>query len=155
MESYKLTAILVTVVTWIEFVLASLVVFLDPGYNDFPYSTIVFTWPGVLEEIHRLWAVVLIVVFVINLVVVLLKLVLNHAGGREGLNLLWLSTAAFVLLILQAVLGGITIYSQDHPLNVILHEGNAGVLMLVSSLLTAYALFAFHLNGRQAKQASP
>ncbi len=147
MESYKLTALSVMIVTWIEFVIAAMVVFLDPHYNDFPYSTIVFTWPGILEEIHRIWAVVLIVVFIVNLAVV-------YVRGKEAKRLRMLSWAAFILLILQALLGGITIYSADHPANVIMHEGNAGVLMLVSSLLAAYALYSFQQKSPKATQAS-
>lgn len=143
MERYKVTALAVMAVTWIELVIAAAVVFLDPSYNDFPYSTIVFTWPGVLEEIHRIWALVLIVVFIANLAVV-------YMSGNSARHLRLLSWASFILLILQAVLGGVTIYSDDHPANVIMHEGNAGVLMLVTALLAAYALFAFQQKGQQA-----
>ena len=122
-------------VTWIELLIASLVVFLDPNYNDFPYTTIVFTWPGVLEEIHRFWALVLVIVFLANLVIVFM-------GGERTRHLRLLSALSTVLLVVQSVLGGITIFSKNHPVNVVLHEGNAGILMLVVSLLAAYALFA-------------
>lgn len=133
MESYKITSVAVMVVTWIELLIASLVVFLDPAYNDFPYTTIVFSWPGVLEEVHRIWALVLVVVFILNLVAVL-------AAGNRGRHLILLSVVAIILLIIQSILGGVTIISMNHPLNVILHEGNAGILMLAASLLAAYAL---------------
>lgn len=135
MVSYKTSCVAVMSVTWIELLIASLVVFLDPQYNDFPYSTIVFTWPGVLEEIHRIWALVLVIVFVLNLVIVFM-------GGDRTRHLRLLSALSTLLLVVQSVLGGVTIFSQNHPVNVVLHEGNAGVLMLVVSLLAAYALFA-------------
>lgn len=134
MESYKITGVAVMAVTWIELVIAALVVFLDQSNNDFPYGTIVLTWPGVLEQIHRLWALVLVIVFVANLIVV-------YRGGDETRRLRLLSILATLLLFIQSVLGGVTIISKDHPINVILHEGNAGVLMLVSSLLAASALW--------------
>ncbi len=134
MESYKVTGIAVMAVTWVELLIASLVVFLDPSNNDFPYNIVVFTWPGVLEQIHRFWALVLVVVFLLNLLFVFRK-------GDDARHLRLLSVVSTVLLLVQSILGGVTIYSADHPLNVVLHEGNAGVLMLVTALLAAYALF--------------
>lgn len=122
------------VVTWIELLIAALVVFLDPVQNHYPYTTILFTWPAVLEQIHRFWAIVLVVVFLVNLVYVF-----RHGNAARHLRLL--SVVSTFLLVLQAYLGGVTIYSSDNPVDVILHEGNAGVLMLFTALLAAYALY--------------
>lgn len=135
MESYKITALAVMVVTWIELLIAALVVFLDPVQNHYPYTTIMFTWPAVLEQIHRFWALVLVLVFLANLITVFLY----GPGGAKYLRSL--SIAATLLLVLQSILGGVTIFSSDNPVDVILHEGNAGILMLVSALLAAYALY--------------
>ena len=147
MESYKITALAVMVVTWIELLIAALVVFLDPIQNHYPYTTIVFTWPAVLEQMHRFWALVLVIVFLTNLICV-------FKFGNEARHLRLLSVVATFLLVLQSYLGGVTIYSSDNPVDVILHEGNAGVLMLFTALLAAYALYFQPQAGQASCQGS-
>ena len=139
MESYRLTALMVLVTVWVEFVIAAAVVFLDPHNNTFPYTTIVLTWPGVLEEIHRLWALVIFLVFLANILVLVLDRKSGHRNAPR--QLLPLSVLATVLLFLQAGFGAITIWNYDYPPFVVMHEGNAGLLLFVSSILAAYALY--------------
>ncbi|MBX8634560.1 MAG: COX15/CtaA family protein [Thermoplasmata archaeon] len=134
MKPYKLTALVSLITVWIEYVVAASVVFLDPSYNDFPYTKIVLSWPGVIEEVHRLVALVIVLVFLINIIVVF-----TERKAPRGLK--ELSIVAFVLLILQASFGAITIWNYDYPPFVVLHEGNAGLLLLVTSFLAAYALY--------------
>ncbi len=134
MKPYKLTALVSLITVWIEYVVAASVVFLDPSYNDFPYTKIVLSWPGVIEEVHRLVALVIVLVFLINIIVVFME-----RKAPRGLK--ELSVVAFVLLILQASFGAITIWNYDYPPFVVLHEGNAGLLLLITSFLAAYALY--------------
>jgi heme A synthase len=135
MEAYKKSALAALVAVWIEFVIAASVVFIDPNDNDFPYTKIVLSWPGVLEEIHRLWAVVIIIIFIVNILLIL------RAKQRPA-YLLTLAAVSFVLLILQAIYGAITILSYDYPPYVVVHEGNAGVLMMVTALMAAVAVYS-------------
>ncbi len=138
MEKYRLTCLMVLVTVWAEFVIAASVVFLDPGNNTFPYSSIVLTWPGVLEQIHRIWALIIFIVFLVNLLLLIFD---RSHGGRAPPRLLPLSVLATVLLFLQASFGAITIWNYDYPPFVVMHEGNAGLLLFVSSILAAYALY--------------
>ena len=138
MESYRLTGLMVLVTVWVEFVIAACVVFLDPHDNTFPYSTLVLTWPGVLEQVHRLWALVIFIVFLANLLVLISD---RRRNRRAPHTLLPLSVLATILLFLQASFGAITIWNYDYPPFVVLHEGNAGLLLFVSSILAAFALF--------------
>jgi heme A synthase len=138
MESYRLTGLMVLVTVWVEFVIAACVVFLDPNNNTFPYTTIVLTWPGVLEEIHRIWALIIFLVFLANLLVLIFDRVRSRIAP---VPLLPLSILATVLLFLQASFGAITIWNYDYPPFVVMHEGNAGLLLFVSSILAAYALY--------------
>ena len=138
MEKYRLTCLMVLVTVWAEFVIAASVVFLDPGNNTFPYSSIVLTWPGVLEQIHRIWALIIFIVFLVNLLLLIFD---RSHGGRAPRRLLPLSVLATVLLFLQASFGAITIWNYDYPPFVVMHEGNAGLLLFVSSILAAYALY--------------
>ncbi|MEM3852011.1 MAG: COX15/CtaA family protein [Methanomassiliicoccales archaeon] len=145
MEGYKKTALLSVAFVWIEFVIAAAVVFLDPGNNDFPYTKIVLTWPGVLEEIHRLWAALIILVFIVNLIVI-------HRSNSTPRHLMPLAIISFFLLLLQALYGAITIINYDYPPYVVLHEGNAGVLLMATALMAAVALYS---PVGQMKEATP
>ncbi len=132
MKLNEVTAMFSTAGIWIQFVVASSVVYLDPGDNTFPYTKIVLTWPGVLEEIHRLWALVILIGIIANLVVVV------RMRNRPSF-LLALSVVMVALFVLQAMYGAITIWNYDYPPYVVLHEGNAGVLLFVSALVYARA----------------
>lgn len=149
MEGYQKTAVASVVAVWIEFVIAASVVFLDPNNNDFPYTKIVLAYPGVLEEIHRLWAVVIIIVFIVNLL-----FVLRLERKERPPYLLSFSIAAFVLLILQALYGAITIINYDYPPYVVLHEGNAGVLLMVTTIMAAIALYSRRFSPQRAPNSS-
>jgi len=146
MAAYRTTGLITLGVTWFQFVIAAAVVFLDPGYNDFPYTRIVLTYPGVLEEIHRLWALIIILAFVVNIVVI-------YRAKMRPKPLLSIAVAAFVLLILQAMYGAITIWNYDYPPYVVLHEGNAGVLLFITAVMACYALWgkAVPLKSRPGK----
>jgi heme A synthase len=145
MKPYRITALLSLITVWVEYVVAASVVFLDPSYNDFPYTRIVLSWPGVIEEVHRLVALIIVIVFLINTIVFLRERSLPR-GLKE------LSVVAFVLLILQASYGAVTIWNYDYPPFVVLHEGNAGLLLLVTSFLAAYALY---WKGEDLSETSP
>ena len=67
MNTYKVTSLLTVFGVWFQFVIAASVVLFDPNNNTFPYTTIVLSWPGVLEEVHRVWALVILVFIVLNL----------------------------------------------------------------------------------------
>ncbi|MBX8630921.1 MAG: COX15/CtaA family protein [Thermoplasmata archaeon YP2-bin.285] len=144
MKHYQITSILCVFTVWVEYVIAASVVFLDPSNNDFPYTRIVLTWPGVLEEIHRLWAAIIIVVFIANIVFAFTARRRNDAPSR----LFEMSAVAFVLLLLQASFGAITIWNYDYPPFVVMHEGNAGLLLLFTAFLAAYALYQQPPNPR-------
>jgi heme A synthase len=133
MEAYKVTAALSVVGIWIQYLTAASVVYLDPTNNTFPYTTIVLSWPGVLEEIHRVWALVISVILVLNVFFV-------RKAGQRNATIMRLSLLVLGLFVLQASFGAITIWNYDYPPYVIIHEGNAGLLLFVCSVLGAYAL---------------
>jgi len=132
MNTYKVTSLLTVFGVWFQFVIAASVVLFDPNNNTFPYTTIVLSWPGVLEEVHRVWALVILVFIVLNLY--------YTRRSRLGRGLLLYAGLVLVLFVLQAIYGAITIWSYDYPPFVLLHEGNAGILLLVSSLMAGSAL---------------
>ncbi len=132
MNTYKVTSLLTVFGVWFQFVIAASVVFFDPNNNTFPYTTIVLSWPGVLEEVHRMWALVILIFIVLNFYY-------TYKSGLGRSSLLY-AGLVLVLFVLQAIYGAITIWSYDYPPFVVLHEGNAGILLLVSSLMAGNAL---------------
>lgn len=133
MREIRVSSLINLVAVWIEFVIASMVVYLDPGDNDFPYTKLVFSYPGVLEEIHRIWALVILVAMLYTLSVALSKRSLAPGGYLK------IACVTAALFVLQVSFGAITIWSYDYPPYVILHEGNASLLMFTSALLFAKA----------------
>jgi heme A synthase len=133
MDSYAKSCVVTTFGVWFQFVIAASVVLFDPNNNTFPYTQIVLGWPGVLEEIHRLFALIILALILIN--------VYYAYRARKDKWAFRYSMAVLVLFVLQALYGAITIWSYDYPPFVVLHEGNAGVLLLLSSIVTARALW--------------
>ncbi|MEM3671415.1 MAG: COX15/CtaA family protein [Thermoprotei archaeon] len=134
MQAYRLAAILLASGIWVQFITASMVVYFDPLNNTFPYTQLVFSWPGVLEEIHRIWALV------ISLILVYALTVFVRNSKSLGSRTVLLSFIVAILFVLQATFGALTIWSYDYPPYVILHEGNAGVLLFSASFLAAICL---------------
>lgn len=125
-------ALLMVFGIWFQFVIAAAVVLFDPNNNTFPYTQIVLSWPGVLEEAHRVWALVMLALILTNLY---FSLGLDRPAKI-------LSALTFTLFVLQALYGAITIWSYDYPPFVVLHEGNAGLLLLVGSMAAGHTLAA-------------
>jgi heme A synthase len=133
MESHRVTTVLSVAGIWIQYLTAASVVYLDPNNNTFPYTTIVLSWPGVLEEIHRVWALAILVILVLNVFLI-------RKAKQQTRPLMLLALAVLGLFVLQASFGAITIWNYDYPPYVIMHEGNAGLLLFVCSVLGAYVL---------------
>ncbi|MEM0121001.1 MAG: COX15/CtaA family protein [Thermoprotei archaeon] len=127
MRAYKVTTILTVFSIWLEFVIAASVVLFDPNNNTFPYTKIVLSWPGLLEEVHRVWALVI-------LILIMLNIYYTRKSALGKIQILY-SLLVLALFVLQAAFGAITIWSYDYPPFVLLHEGNAAILLMVSSLM--------------------
>lgn len=144
MENYRVASLLMVFGVWFQFVIAASVVLFDPNNNTFPYNQIVLSWPGVLEEVHRVWALIILLLIAFNL----------YYTFRVGIDrrAKTLSILTLILFVLQAAYGAITIWSYDYPPFVVLHEGNAGLLLLVSSMAAGYTLTN---NPNRQTQPSP
>ena len=111
----------------IEYTLGGLVTFSDASDSAFQLSTFTLAWPGILPTIHRLFAVVLIILWIV------LSLFLR--GSRAYM----FSQLTLGLIVVQAIIGlfiPMTLNSAVNNYVVIVHFA-VSALVIVAAAFTA------------------
>ena len=130
MDTERKTAIVLGLLVLVEYTLGALVTFSDPSDAGFSLSSFPTTYPAYLPLIHRLFAVVLIVAWIV--------LPLSLRGSRAFV----VSHITLGLIVLQAVTGIFIPYSQGNPVNnyiVIIHFSVSGLIIVAAGFTVMLA----------------
>lgn len=140
MNSERKTAIVLGLLVLVEYTLGALVTFSDPSDAGFSLSSFPTAYPAYLPLVHRLFAIVLLVSWII--------LPLSLRGSRAF-------TASHItlgLIVLQSVIGILIPYTQGNPVNnyvVIVHFSVSGLIIAAAGFTVMLAWLADRSGGRQ------
>lgn len=120
MNSQRSSVIGLALLVLIEYTLGGLVTFSDTSDSAFQLSSFTLTWPGILPTVHRLFAVLLIIMWIV--------LSINLRGSRAYM----FSYITLGIIILQAIIGlfiPITLNSSINNYVVIVHFAVSGLVI--------------------------
>jgi len=150
LKAFRVLAIASAAATFLLVVIGAVVRVSGSGLgcgNDWPlcHGSLIplFDLPTFIEWNHRLFASLVVILTVATAAMAWWKL-------RERRNLLWLANAAVVLLVIQSLLGAVTVKLDLPPQVVMAHLGTA-MLVLATLLMTATLATPYRVPARLAK----
>ncbi len=146
MNSEQKAVTALSILVLVEYTLGGLVTFSDPSDTGFQLLSFTASWPGILPTVHRLFAVILIVLWI--------PLSLPLRGSRA----LILSHMTLGLIVIQAIIGifiPVTAGSQLNSYIIIIHFSVSALIIAAVGFTAVRAWLGTGPGGTQRVHTPP
>lgn len=146
MAPQRSSVIALSLLVLIEYTLGGLVTFSDPSDAGFQLSSFTASWPAILPAIHRLFAVVLIVLWIVL------------SRPLRGSRAFAISHATLGMIFLQAIVGIFIPLTQSSSFNdyiVIVHFALSGLIIAATGLMAFIGWSSVKSPERPTAQKQP
>lgn len=127
MDAAKRSAIALCVLVLVEYTLGGLVTFSDASNSGFALASFVTSWPGVLASVHRAFAIVLILLWIL------------FSLAFRGTRAFTFAHMTLGLIVVQAVVGIFVPLTLGSPVNnyVVIAHFSVSALIIAATGFTA------------------